>query len=251
MLIAIFLGAAEMGYVNWANMVAVYPLLILTVLQRIYLPAFSRMGAHPESLPRFVERILRGTNGIVAPLAIVTLVFSRSITIIAFGNKWLVALPLFYLFWFSNVFTATSAPLQSLLNALGRSRTTFLFAAVWAAGTWLIGAPLILLMGAIGFAIATVAVNFTNIFLFRIAQSHVRFKIIPVIGPVWVLASALGVVSILVKPFLPLSSLGGLAVCIGIYVSIYGLVCFAIYRSDIRQVWTLFRGGEWDPASLQ
>jgi len=251
MLIAVFLGAAEMGYVNWANMVAVYPLVVLMVLQRMYLPAFARMQAHPESLPRFVEKILQGTNGVVAPLAIVTLVFCKPITIIAFGSKWLVALPLFYLFWSSNVFTATSTPLQSLLNALGNSRTTFLFAVIWAAGTWLIGAPLIFLTGAIGYAIATVAVNFTNIFLFRIAQSHVKFRIISVVGPAWALASVLGLAAVLAKPILPLSTFWGLTVCVGTYVSIYGVVCFVIYHSDIRRAWVLFRGGEWNPVSLQ
>jgi O-antigen/teichoic acid export membrane protein len=250
-LIALFLSTAAMGYVNWANMVAVYPLLILTVLQRVYLPAFARLQENPAFLPRFVEKILRATNGLVAPLAIVTLVFIRPITSIAFGEKWLAALPLFYVFWMSNLFTATSTPLQSLLNALGCSGTTFLFAAIWTAGTWVIGAPLIILMGALGYPIATAAVNLTNVFLFRIAQSHVRFKIFPVVAPVWGLALGLGAAAAVAKPLLPLDTAWGLAGCIVGYVSMYTAICLVVYRSDVRQVWALFWRRQWNPASLQ
>ncbi|WP_412917827.1 hypothetical protein [Meiothermus sp.] len=38
---------------------------------------------------------------------------------------------------------ASSTPLQGLLNALGQSRTTFAFALLWAAVTWVLGLPLI------------------------------------------------------------------------------------------------------------
>jgi O-antigen/teichoic acid export membrane protein len=250
-LIAIFLGAAEMGYVNWAIMITYYPLLVLAVLQRVYLPAFARLQRNPESLSRAVEKVLLATNGIVAPAALATLVFIRPITSFIFGEKWLVAVPLFYVFWAGNLFTATSAPLQSLLNALGFSKTTFLFAVTWAVGTWVIGAPLILLIGAMGYAVATLGINFTNLLLFRIAQSRVRFKLISVVGPVWGVAGLLALAVLLVRSVLPLGSSGGLAACIALYAGSYMLVCGSLYRTEIRRIWSLFWRSQWEPASLR
>ncbi|MGH9356059.1 MAG: oligosaccharide flippase family protein, partial [Terriglobia bacterium] len=249
MLIGLLLGTAEMGYVNWATMVAVYPLLILTVLQRVYLPAFSRMQSRPETLAKFVEKTIWATNAIVAPAAILTLVFSTPITAVVFGTKWLVALPLLYVFWFSNIFAATSQPVFSLLNALGRSQTTLFFATVWMAGTWLLGAPLIFAIGAMGYAIATLAVNFTNIALFRIAQKQVSFRVLSTVGPVWLWASGLGLIAFLLEQFLPVSNFWGLAVGGGSYAIIYCVGAFIFYRNDIRKAWALAWQKNWGPAS--
>lgn len=249
--IALLLGTTEMGYVNWANMVAVFPLLILPVLQRVYMPAFARLQDNPKSLSHFIEKILQATNGLVAPLAVFTLVFIRPITSIGFGNKWLVALPLLYLFWSSNPFTATSAPVLSLLNALGRSRTALLFALLWMAGTWVIGAPMILLMGAIGYAFATLVVNFTNIALFRVAQANVKFSILRSAAPPWLLASALGLAAFLLRSVLPHSTLVGLSASLTGYVIIYLLAALALYRAEIRSAWILFWGSKWDVVSPQ
>lgn len=249
-LIAIFLGAAEMGYVNWAVMTAFYPLLVLTVLQRVYLPTFSRLQDNPGSLSLSVEKILLATNSIVAPAAVATLVFIHPITSLIFGGKWLVAVPLFYIFWACNILNAISGPVQSLLNALGHSKTTFSFSVMWAAVTWIVGVPLILLIGVVGYAIATLAINLTNVLLFRIAQSRVRFKIFSVVGPVWAIAAGLAAAAALAEPYLPLRSIGGLATCLGCYAGAYMLVCALFYHTEIQQAWVLFWGGQWNVESL-
>ena len=90
-----------------------------------------------------MEQVLRATNGLVAPAAILTLVLIEPLTKYVFGQKWLAALPLFYLLWGANIFVPTASPVFALLNALGHSRTTFKFAVIWMAGTWVLGAPLV------------------------------------------------------------------------------------------------------------
>ena len=64
--VGLTLGTSEVGYLNWAGMVAAYPALALMVLQRVYLPAFARMQAHPQHLGRFVERVILAANAVVA-----------------------------------------------------------------------------------------------------------------------------------------------------------------------------------------
>jgi O-antigen/teichoic acid export membrane protein len=237
--IGLLLGAASVGYVNWALMVAAYPVLALGIMQRVYLPAFARLQLHREALSQFVEQVLRATNGLVAPVAILTLVSIEPLTKYVFGQKWLVALPLFYLLWVANLFVPTAGPLSALLNALGHSRTAFKFAVIVMLGTWVLGAPLILAFGTIGFAIACVCVNLTNLILYRVVQGHLSFRILPMIVPAWCVATVIGLATYFVMHFTPPTGLVGLGICFALGLSAYSLCMLGLYRLEVRKVWAL------------
>ncbi|MGI0134365.1 MAG: oligosaccharide flippase family protein [Candidatus Micrarchaeaceae archaeon] len=238
--IGLFLGAAQMGYVNWASMVAVFPLTAITIFQRVYMSAFSRMQSHPEALGKFVERAIQATNALVAPAAVFILVFSSPITRLVFGEKWLVALPLFYFFWSASLFVPTFAPLMALLNALGRSQTTFFFALAWMTGTWVLGVPLIWLWGALGYAVANLVVNFSNILLYRAIRTRVHFRALPVVGPIWAWAAALGLSGYLLEAWYhPPSTLAGLVFLGVAYMIIYYGGLLARHLDEAKKLWTL------------
>lgn len=248
-LIATMLGAAALGQINWAVMVSSYPVLALFAMQRVYLPSFARLQEHPEHLPRVIENVIRLTNALVAPLAVLTLALVEPLTHVVFGDKWLPALPLFYLFWCANLFVPTATPLLGLLNALGRSRIAFGFAVLWAAVTWLLGAPGVWWLGTIGFAAANVAVQLTNLWLFRIAQAQVPFRIVSVIGPAWAVALVMGALVFWAARALPPTSLPALAV--------FGVGGLALYAGGIALVSPRLvahvlslRGGLLGPADL-
>ena len=236
--VGLALGTSQVGYINWANMVAAYPVLALMVMQRVYLPAFARMQAHKERLGAFVEKVILATNAIVAPLAILTLVLIRPITAAVFGEKWLVALPLFRFFWLANILVPTSTPMLGLLNALGRSKTTFGFALGWMLGTWALGVPLILALGSVGFALSAFLVTLSAPFLFRVAQNQVRFRIARVILPGWVLAGVMGLTVYLLQSVWRARSLVSL-MCYGIAgLLLFGLGMSRIYSGEISKLWT-------------
>lgn len=233
------LGTSQVGYINWAQMVAAFPVLALMVMQRVYLPAFARLQLHREALSQFVEHVLRATNALVAPVAILTLVFIEPLTKYVFGQKWLVALPLFYLLWVANIFVPTATPLLALLSALGHSRTAFKFALIWMLGTWILGAPLILAFGTIGFAIANLCVMFTNLLLYREVQAHLKFRVLPIILPVWCAAAGIGLAAYLVRHFTPPTGLVGLGIYFALGLSTFALCLLRLYRSEARRVWSL------------
>jgi O-antigen/teichoic acid export membrane protein len=237
--IGLLLGAVSVGYINWAQMVAAYPVLALGVMQRVYLPAFARLQLHRESLSQFVEQVLRATNGLVAPAAILTLVLIQPLTKYVFGEKWLAALPLFYLLWGANIFVPTASPVFALLNALGHSRTTLKFAVIWMAGTWALGAPLVLAFGMIGFAIANICVQLTNLMLFREAQSRVRFRILPIVLPAWYVAAAIGLATYFMVHLAPPTGLLGVGLFFVLGLGAYALCMMGLYRSEVRKVWGL------------
>ena len=238
-LVGLALGTSEVGYINWAQMVAAYPVAALMVLPRVYLPAFARLQLHREALGRFVEQVLRATNALVAPLAILILVSIEPLTKYVFGQKWLVAVPLFYLLWAANIFVPTAAPLLALLNALGHSRTAFKFALIWMLGTWIVGGPLILAFGRIGYGIANLSIMFTNLLLYRVAQRHLSFRILPAIVPVWCLASAIGFAAYLTMHLRPPTGVVGLGIYFVLGFGAFTLCLLGIYRSEVQKVWGL------------
>jgi len=237
--IGLLLGAGSVGYINWAQMVSGYAVIGLMVMQRVYLPAFARLQLDSEALRQFVEQIIRATNVLAAPVAILTLVSIEPITKFVFGPKWLPALPLFYLLWGTNLFVPTATPLVALLNALGHSRTAFKFALLWMLGTWVLGVPLILAFGTIGFGIASLCVNATNLVLYRVVQTHLSFRILPMIVPAWCVALATGLATYLMMRFRPPIGVVGLGFYLALGLTAYALTMLGLHRSDVRKVWAL------------
>lgn len=196
-------GTAAVGHVSWSGMLAAYPVLIMMILQRLYLPTFARFQDNRAMLGAVVERVIWATNALAAPLAVLTLVLFEPITVQLFGPQWLEARPLFLLASFANLFVPTATPLLGLMNALGRSRTALAFAVIWMVGTWLFGVPLILRFGEIGFGIANALVQLTNIALVRVAQREVPFSWVPTVAPAWAVASGMGAIMYFVQHTFP------------------------------------------------
>jgi len=240
--IGLLLGAGAVGYVNWAGMVAAYPLLALMVLQRIYLPAFARLQYQPSALSAFIERILLITNAVTAPLAILTLVLIGSVTHLLFGDKWLPALPLFYFLWAANIFVPSVTPLYSLLNATGHARKAFGFSMLWMIGTWLLGAPLIFAFGTIGYAIANLLVQFSNLWLYRVAKSVVNFRVLPTLLPAWAMAIIMGTgVFVMSRLWVPVD-FARLILYLILGFTTYSLMFYLFYKKQLRTILILVKG---------
>ena len=227
--IGLLLGAASVGYINWAQMVAAYPVLALMVMQRVYLPAFARLQLNREALSRFVEQVLRATNGLVAPVAILTLVLvgpphkiclrpevdgSAATILYALG---------------SDIFVPTATPLLALLNALGHSRTAFKFALICMLGTWVLRHPLDSGVWNVGFAVANLCVNSTNLILYRVVRAHLSFRILPMIVPAWCVATVIGLATYFVMHFTPPSGLVELGMYFALGLSAYALCMMGLY----------------------
>jgi O-antigen/teichoic acid export membrane protein len=240
-LVGLVLGAADVGYINWAQQLAAYAVIALMAFHSLYLPAFARLQGDRAALGNFVERTIWATNAITAPLAVTTLVLFDPITTLVFGAKWLVAKPLFLLLAFANVLVPTVTPLLGLFNALGRPRLSLAFAVVWMLSTWVFGAPLVLLYGSIGYALANVLVQLTNLALLHVAKGLVPFRILPTIWRVWLAAAIAGVAVLLVNQRFPAESLSWL---VGYCILSLGLFFGALWlvdRANALAAWQALR----------
>lgn len=246
--IGIILGPAQVGYINWAILVASAPTLALMALRRVYLPAFARLQDQPESLRQFVEHVIRAVNALYAPVAMLTLAMIKPITRVVFGSKWLAAVPLFYLFWVASVFSPTAMAAVAVLNAVGRSRTPLVFVTLRTVLVWVVGAPLVLILGSAGYALADCISQTLNVYLFRRAQSSVRFSILATNLPPWAWAGVVGLGAFAVSERWSPTGPAGLALQLFAALVIYFLGLIAFYPALARKAWVWIRSDGWSLA---
>lgn len=203
----LLLGKAQVGQINFAGQLTAYAAIGLMALGKLYLPLFSRLAHDRDRLREATEYTVLFANALVAPIAVLTLVYAQPVMHLIFSvsepDKWDPALPLFYIMWASNLFVPTSTPLLGLMSALGRPKIALMMGLIWMSATWIIGAPLIAVMGAAGFAVANLAVQLTNLVLFRIASRELGLRLWPPIVKPWSLGLVLGVLALCVRMLLP------------------------------------------------
>jgi PST family polysaccharide transporter len=233
LVISTLFGAAAVGWVNWSQIVAAYPVFALGVFQRLYLPSFSRMLAHPEALGGFAEKIVRLANAIVAPLAVLTFVMIDPITRIVYGDKWVVAIPMFRLLWCANLIVPTSTPLLSLITASGRSRLAFAFALTWALMTWGIGWLSMRAYGVIGYGWTNVAVQLTGFAVIAAAKRIAPFRVLRPAALPWAYALPVGALAALWHHFRPVHTLPQLVLVLASALAIYVAAIGPRLRRDV------------------
>ncbi len=242
-LLGVTLGAASVGYTSWASMLASYPVLALMVLQRIYLPAFARLQHEPKTLSRFVGKVIFATNIIAAPLSIFILVLITPITGLIYGAKWYAAIPLFLLFWITNLFAPTATPILGLLNALGYSRMVLGFTILWMIMTWAIGIPLVSCMGAIGLAWANVCVQISNVVLYAVAKRKLQIPILSAMAPSWLLGIMIGMLLWGINYFYPIRTTFELISCFAFGGVFYTAGIMYWHGAEIKAVIMAIRSG--------
>jgi O-antigen/teichoic acid export membrane protein len=221
LLIGMLLGAADVGYVTWATSLAGYSIWVLVPLQRLYLPLFARLQDDPARLRTVVESVLWMVNAVVAPLALITLALSHPITKVIFGDKWVAALPLYYLICAANTLASNVLPLTGVLNALGQSRKTLHLSILWTTATWAFGAPLIWWLGLKGFGIALIGVQLTNMILYRAVNRLTGITLLKSYFPSWPVSAGIAAALVLLQIVSPVHRITGLVA--------YGLVAMAVY----------------------
>lgn len=235
----LLLGAADVGLATWANLVSAYSVIALQMLQRVYIPSFSKLAGNPDDLDDFVKNVLKVTNAVTAPLACMLLVLIHPITVDVFGAKWLTALPAFYFFWIGNLFVPTVSPLLALLQALDRGGTALAAAVMWMLLTWAFGVPAILWLGVTGTGLATCLVNLSNLVVIRIARRYIRFRILPVIAPIWCLGAVVASGVWFVNRIHPAQNIRLLVSYIAAGGVIYLLLFYATNRAGARALFSI------------
>jgi PST family polysaccharide transporter len=240
--VGLFLGAGPMGYATWAMSFAGFPLMVLMPLQRLYLPFFARLQKSPASLAQFLSHTFELVNGIAAPLIMLSVVLARPITRLIFGDKWLVALPLFYCFTVPSLFGPCVTPMLGLLNAIGKSQLSLLIISLVMVGTWVLGVPLTMHFGLIGFGLTIVVVQLVNLLLYWIVSRETSANPWKSYWPAWPICIAIGVLLFALQRAHPIRSIPSLAIQGILAVLAYGLVYYLVSPQQIKSLKGLLQG---------
>jgi O-antigen/teichoic acid export membrane protein len=135
--IGIMFGPAVVGYINWAQQVAVMGVFLLSVLSRLLFPLFARLRSDPQMLSKAVVSAVFWCNVTVAPIAVFTVANISAITNVVFSSKWVPAIPTLVLLSVANLISPTMVVLMALMNALGKTMIPLIYSIAWFAGTWL------------------------------------------------------------------------------------------------------------------
>ncbi|KKQ01968.1 MAG: Polysaccharide biosynthesis protein [Candidatus Roizmanbacteria bacterium GW2011_GWA2_36_23] len=210
-LITLFLGKVVgfegLGYIGWAKKWAESPIrIIMDNISRVLFPIISRLQHDKNKVTTIIEKILYYQTILLAPTILgMMIVMPQIVEIIPKYNKWLPALPLFYLFAFSAFFSSYSSPFTNLFNALGKVSISFYFMVFWTVATWLLTPFLTKTIGLYGFPLTQVFLSlFFAVVVYR-AKKIISFRFFsPIIKPI-ISALIMGAASLLLSFFLPYS----------------------------------------------
>lgn len=219
--VGLLIGRVAVGHLQWAAMVAGFPLTGLILFQQIYVASFGRLQDHPAELGRLVTQIVAVANGVVAPVAVATLILIDPIVRLVFGAKWLEAVPLVYWLWLGCLVIPTAAPLTGLLHALGHSRLVFRVILLGSIATWILGVPLALRFGEVGVAASSLGVHAATLVLWPSAYRAVPFRVARPVFAIWLCALLGGGAAWWLQTWHPAASI--------LQVTGYGVAALCVY----------------------
>ena len=234
MVLPLMIPLSDVGYIGWAKKWAEVPLrLLMDNIVRITFPAYSRLQEDSHKLSRGIEKTLFFLLLLIIPMSIGMVIMIRPlVSLIPYYEKWLPALPSFYLFVIASAVAGISTPVLNALNAIGKIGVSLKFMILWTLMQWTIAPILILTVGFNGFAITTVIMTLTTVFVVRIAQRSVPFSVIKNIVPSCVAGIGMGLVMVVLKqtgassPFMLI--IWGIAGCM-----VYATILYVGFRSIV------------------
>jgi PST family polysaccharide transporter len=149
------LGQRQLGFLNWAQTTAYFPLRLVEVISRINFPLYSRLQGDRAALAGSIERS-------VQLCAMATLLFTGvcvglgpNMVHVVFTEKWMPAMPLLYVYAVGISIGFLMPLVAPAFDALGHPKTTLRFSVASVAAVLLIVPWTTPRWGALGFAIGS------------------------------------------------------------------------------------------------
>lgn len=227
------LGIAQTGTVNMASTIAAFPVMFLSILSRLFLPAFSRAKDNEKELNFLFKMSVRVCNAFTAVVGAFVLVMNKPFIEFVIGSKWLIIKPLFYFLWSANLTIPTMFVCTSLLNALRYPKVILKHGILWALLTLGIGSVLIFFMGIYGFGVANVIVNLSMLLLFKETKKYISCSISKEILIGWIPAIFPAVFLYVCTDYFSASMFRlGMGLCV--YTILYVLIFFTLSYKDLK-----------------
>ncbi|MBI5903957.1 MAG: oligosaccharide flippase family protein [Deltaproteobacteria bacterium] len=175
-----YVGAAGVGYVNWAREFAFAPLVLSQSFGKVAFPAFSRLQHERDLLKEAIERSLRMMTLIMIPITAILMALAPGIIKTVFTDKWMPAINAFYFYCTSPFVIGIMLPLYSGILALGKSGILMKMAILLLCLEWGLGVPFVLAFGFNGMAFNQPIIAMVFLFVYKrvLAGEGIRVEIL-------------------------------------------------------------------------
>ncbi len=189
-------GAAAVGYLNWALTFSKLPILFMSDVFRVTFPTYSRIQGNKEMLRRAIEKTIRFTNLFLFPAVFMLAATAKPIVSIIFTDKWLPALPAFYIHLTGIIIVGITNTFMDVFWALGRTKMAVKFLVLFTVVNWLSSVPLVYKFGFNGAMVGSVVVLYVSLPLtWWYMNTIVKVRVMSQLWPAFVAALIAGLVS--------------------------------------------------------
>lgn len=237
-------GVTAVGYLNWALTFSKLPILFMSDIFRVTFPTYSRIQGNSEMLKKAIEKTIRFTNLFLFPAAFLLAALARPIVTIVFTDKWLPALPAFYIHLLGIIIVGITNTFMDALWALGKTRIAVKLLIIFTLVNWGTSVPLVYLYGFNGAMIGSVIVLYVSLPLtWYYIRQIVKVKVIKHTWPAFLASGFAGLVAFKLN-FLAVDLLSLLLVGV-LAVAVYGLGLLLLDRkrlsADFNWFWSKIR----------
>lgn len=189
-------GAAAVGFLNWALTFSKLPILFMSDIFRVTFPTYSRIQGDKEVLKKAIEKTIRFTNLFLFPATFLLAALARPIVTIIFTDKWLPALPAFYIHLTGIIIVGITNTFMDVFWALGKTKIAVRLLIIYTLVNWGASVPLVYFFGFNGAMIGSVIVLYVSLPLtWYYIRKIVKVEVIRHIWPAFIASVIAGVVA--------------------------------------------------------
>ncbi|MFH0943418.1 MAG: lipopolysaccharide biosynthesis protein [Candidatus Beckwithbacteria bacterium] len=191
-------GVTAVGYLNWALTFSKLPILFMSDIFRVTFPTYSRIQHDPLLLKKAIEKTIRFTNLFLFPAVFILAATARPIVTIIFTDKWLPALPAFYIHLLGILVVGITNTFMDSLWALGKTKIAVKLLIILTVVNWAASVPLVYRFGFNGAMIGSVIVLYVSLPLtWYYIQRLVKISVISQIWAAFLAALISGLLSLI------------------------------------------------------
>jgi PST family polysaccharide transporter len=189
-------GAAALGFLNWALTFSKLPILFMSDIFRVTFPTYSRIQHDKKLLRTAVEKTIRFTNLFLFPAVFLLAAVAKPIVRLIFTDKWLPALPAFYIHLFGILVVGIANVFMDTFWALGKTKIAVRLLIIYTLVNWGTSVPLVYRYGFIGAMIGSVIVLYISLPLtWYYMQTIVKIKVLNQIWAAFIAAALAGLIT--------------------------------------------------------
>lgn len=191
--VALLYGAKAVGYVNWAQGLALSPYVIIRVIDRINFPLLANLQNDNQKFKMVVEKAIKMSCMFMFPVLSMLIALAPQITIYIYTSKWMPGLPSVYYFSIMIFTSGITSTISSALYAMGKPQVALKILIISTVAVWLICPPFIKFFGYNGYAMGMVVVNYTTFWIpIYMIKKEINIEIIENILPSFIASIIVG-----------------------------------------------------------